>query len=288
MFDFVSLVKLSWSESQDTSPEIVLYVIKYALICNLCRPLSKFSDRVTLCLDMDDTLTLMLFEELRIGSETVPYDTMVRALDDPDDCGMVYFRPYLKTFLHAVSLKFEVVVFTAACQEYADQILDAIDPTRTLIHHRLYRDSCLECTPNPEAPDSKVYLKDLRVLGRDLSQVILVDNSLLCFACQLDNGIVCNPFKGNRDDSELITILQVLNIVNQYPKIDVRKLFRKMYGLTRIIEEYSQKGGRKGVRALPFEHILDSSSLCGESAQYPLTGKNSDHNDLLTSSLVRQ
>jgi hypothetical protein len=81
-----------------------------------------------------------------------------------------------------------------------------------------------------------------------LSDVILIDNSLLCFAYQLDNGIVCNPFKGASDDRELIAILEVLTIINKNRSVDVRKIFRKMYGLPSVIDEYANKGGRLGIR----------------------------------------
>lgn len=239
MFDFVSLVNQAGLDEQ---PPIAAL------------PPSTFPDRLTLCLDMDDTLTLMSFEQIKDSKgDILKYDSTVAAPDNPEDWGMVYFRPFLRTFLAAVSAKFEVVVFTAACKEYADQILDVIDPTKSLIHHRLYRDDCREC----QHSEGMVYLKDLRVLNRDLKRTILVDNSLLCFACQLDNGIVCNPFRGNQDDSELITILHVLTIVTAEPQIDdVRRLFRKMYGLSRIMAEYQLSGGRYGVnRKKQFENL---------------------------------
>lgn len=35
---------------------------------------------------------------------------------------------------------FEVVVFTASVQAYADAILDIIDPDKNLIHHWFYRE----------------------------------------------------------------------------------------------------------------------------------------------------
>jgi len=212
----------------------------------------------TLCLDLDDTLTLMTFGRVKDTEtgELRQYDTIVTAQDNPEDWGMVYFRPYLRSFLEAVSQAFEVVLFTAACQEYADQILNAMDPENRYFDFRLYRDSCLECTPNPSNPDAKIYIKDLSVLGRDLRDVILVDNSLLCFAYQLDNGIVCNPFKGQSDDKELIAILDVLGIIRKSPDVDARRFFKKMYGLSEIITEYSSRGGRKGIRRT-HQSILD-------------------------------
>lgn len=43
-----------------------------------------------------------------------------------------FFRPYLKEFLTEVSKMFEIVVFTASRQCYADAILDIIDPNKTI------------------------------------------------------------------------------------------------------------------------------------------------------------
>lgn len=39
-----------------------------------------------------------------------------------------------------------------------------------------------------------MYVKDLRVLGRDLSGVVLVDNAAYSYAFQLDNGVPILPF----------------------------------------------------------------------------------------------
>ena len=64
-------------------------------------------------------------------------------------------RPHLEKFLEVVSKQFEVLVFTASQQVYAEKLLNLIDPTRKLIKHRLYRDSCLDVCDN--------FLKDLNV-----------------------------------------------------------------------------------------------------------------------------
>lgn len=76
---------------------------------------------------------------------------------------------------------YEVIIFTAGLKEYADYILNQMDPHRKLINYRLYRDSCLF--------NYGVYLKDLSRLGRDLKKTLIIDNIAENFDLQPDNGI---------------------------------------------------------------------------------------------------
>lgn len=62
---------------------------------------------------------------------------------------------------------YEIIVFTAAIPEYADWIIDSIDPDRC-ITHRLYRQHTI--------PQKEHALKDIRKLGRPLEKTIIVDN----------------------------------------------------------------------------------------------------------------
>lgn len=63
---------------------------------------------------------------------------------------------------------FEIVIFTAAVKEYADWILNWIDPVN-VISYRLYWDHT--------SPSTGTYIKDLSKLGRDLAFTIIIDNS---------------------------------------------------------------------------------------------------------------
>ncbi len=83
--------------------------------------------------------------------------------------------------------KWEIIVFTASHQLYADVILDEIDPDNELFDHRLYRHHCKEIT-------EELYVKDLSRFNRQLSQSVLVDNSSYSYALQIDNGIPIFPY----------------------------------------------------------------------------------------------
>jgi TFIIF-interacting CTD phosphatase-like protein len=87
----------------------------------------------------------------------------------------VKVRQHMEDVLQYLSEMYELVVFTAGMQDYADNILDSFDEDRSLIKHRLYRQHCIKAAP-------RVYVKDLRIIGdRDLKDVIIVDNSIISF-----------------------------------------------------------------------------------------------------------
>ena len=78
--------------------------------------LPQTSDKTyTLVLDLDETLVHYI---------------------EADNKGLYLSRPYAENFLSEMSKYYEIVVFTAAVQEYADWILDDFDNGR-LIQHRL-------------------------------------------------------------------------------------------------------------------------------------------------------
>lgn len=49
-------------------------------------------------------------------------------------------------------------------------------------------------------------MKDLRVLGRDLSKVVLVDNAPYSYMMQLGNGIPILPYYKGKDDNQLLAL----------------------------------------------------------------------------------
>ena len=124
-------------------------------------------------------------------------------------------RPYVRECLSQCGAKYQVGVFTASHQEYADAVIDLIDPEGTLINFRLYREHCFQT-------DEGIFIKDLRVIrNRDLKDLILVDNSVFSFGFQLDNGIPIIPYFNDPGDQELVYLTQY--VLSLSDSADVRE-----------------------------------------------------------------
>lgn len=140
-------------------------------------------------------------------------------------------RPYFEEFLKRASQLFEVVVFTASEKAYADKLLNIIDPKGDWIHGRAFRDSCIFVEGN--------YLKDLIVLGRDLSKTIMVDNSPQAYAYQIDNGVPILSWFDDDKDEELLKLIPFLNKLAKAK--DVRPIIREKFSLYKLLDKYRKK-----------------------------------------------
>jgi hypothetical protein len=79
-------------------------------------------------------------------------------------------RPGWDEFLSELSKYYELVIFTAAMQDYADSVLDQID-REGRIKYRLYRQHT--------SPYGNLIAKDLSKIGRDLAKTILIGKQSL-------------------------------------------------------------------------------------------------------------
>ena len=113
-------------------------------------------------------------------------------------------RPGVDEFLIEMAKHYEVVVYTASLNKYADPLLDLLDPQR-VIRSRLFRESCVYYEGN--------YVKDLSLLDRDLSQAIIVDNSPSSYIFHPENAIDCSSFIDDPTDRELDQIAAFLKHV---------------------------------------------------------------------------
>lgn len=83
-----------------------------------------------------------------------------------------------------------------------------------------------------------MYIKDLRVINRDLKDMVLVDNAAYSYAFQLDNGIPILPYYHGSQDYELNTLEKYLNSMMFCD--DVRKINQKTFLLNQYKKYYNE------------------------------------------------
>ena len=85
----------------------------------------------------------------------------------------VHERPGCHEFLRKVSKWYNLVVFTASVQEYADPVIDWLERERRYFGARYYRQHC--------TLRNGAYIKDVAQVEPDLSRVMILDNSLMSY-----------------------------------------------------------------------------------------------------------
>ena len=145
-------------------------------------------------------------------------ETLIHCLDQQEIMPLI--RPGTEKFLEEMSNYYEIVIFTASVKDYADTILDQLDPEHKFISYRLYREHTTVL--------KRTYLKDISKLGRDLSKVIIIDNASDNFRLQTDNGIFINTWIDDQTDTILFDLIPILKdiVIKKIP--DVRKALRKI------------------------------------------------------------
>ena len=84
-------------------------------------------------------------------------ETLVHYLEDAENA-YIQIRPGAEDFILDLSNYYELIIFTAALQNYADLAIDGLDPNQK-ISYRLYRNHTIKV--------GDVNFKDLSKLGRD-------------------------------------------------------------------------------------------------------------------------
>ena len=149
-------------------------------------------------------------------------------------------RPYCFKFLEEMKKIFEIVIFTAATKDYADSILDVIDPHNKYINHRLYRSHTTIC--------DFTFVKDLSKIGRNLNRTLIIDNLADNFKLQPNNGIQIGTWTDDMKDTQLKDLSSILGQILVKNPEDVRIIIMKL-------NEEINKNLKKNMNINPFKDI---------------------------------
>ena len=145
-------------------------------------------------------------------------ETLVHYVED-EEHPFVQVRPYAAYFLEQMGKYFEIVIFTAAAEDYADLVLDELDKNNS-ISYRLYR--------RHTKPNKGAFLKDLSKLGRDITKTCIIDNNKDNFELQPQNGLHISTFIGEQNDNELLLLCNDLMKIVKSNKKDIRPIIKEI------------------------------------------------------------
>lgn len=96
--------------------------------------------------------------------------------------------------------------------------------------------------------------QDLSYLNRDLSKVIIIDTKESHVQNQPDNAIVLAPWTGNKDDTELVSLIPFLEYIFAMESKDVREVLKSFKG-KHIPTEFAR---REAIARAEFQKQIDS------------------------------
>ena len=168
----------------------------------------------TLILDLDETLVHSGFNMFPGHPDQI---IITVSIENKIHNVYVLVRPGAEEFLEKMSKLYEVVIFTASLSKYAGPLLDKLDKKK-FCSYRLFREHCTIINNG--------FVKDLKKLGRDMKDVIIIDNNPVSYSLNVENGFPIKSWLDDINDRELIKIIPVLEFLSKVK--DVREYIKLM------------------------------------------------------------
>ncbi len=165
----------------------------------------------TLILDLDECL---IHSEYADG---INYDFYKSSFDILDGSIRTMIRPNLSEFLDYAFSNFNIAIWTAAGEKYAEAILEKVGIYKSSLSF-FYTEK--NCTAKYNYGDGwgmghMTYLKNiskLRKKGYDMSRILMIDDKPE-YIDSYGNVISINPFYGDSNDTELKKMIKYLDII---------------------------------------------------------------------------
>ena len=197
---------------------------------NIKLPSITRKHKYMLVLDIDETLVhseLVMEQSVKkVEYEGKTHDRYIE-FPNPNGTSDVYgvrFRPFMMEFIERMNKIYDLAVYTASARDYADSVIDQLDPLNNIFVARLYRDHCL--------PVNNMNIKNMASF--DGNDAYLVDNLIYSFAFHINQGIPICPFVDDPLDVELRDLATILEQVCKFESMD--SLLQDLMGLNDFYE----------------------------------------------------
>jgi Dullard-like phosphatase family protein len=173
----------------------------------------NFAQKKTLILDLDETLVHSRFREFNRKSDIV----LNININDIRHTIHVLKRPNVDHFIKEMSKFYNIFIFTASISQYASPLIDKLDQGKLIIG-RLFRQHCIN--------NNGKYIKDIKQVGKDLKDVIIIDNNPISYYLNQDNGIPIPTWYDDINDNELNKLIPLLIYLSNAN--DVRTIIKQV------------------------------------------------------------
>ena len=191
---------------------------KYTFSPILISNKSTITKKKTLILDLDETLVHSGFSQFKRKSDII----LNINIDGINHIIYTLKRPFVDYFIKEMSKYYEIVIFTSSISQYASPLIDILDKEK-IFSGRLYRQNCLF--------NNGKYIKDLKQIGKDLKDIIIIDNNPISYSMNQENAIPILTWYDDLNDNELDKLIPLMVYLSKVD--DVRPIIKKIVNFQR-------------------------------------------------------
>ena len=128
--------------------------------------------------------------------------------------GNIKLRNGLSSFLSMIKTYYELISFSNEPQNITNAIIQEIESEKKYFDYNLTRDNCIIYENN--------LVKDISLIGRDITKIIIIDDDENCFNLNKENGIKISKFNGDKEDNILFELKKILIVLYKKNYDDIR------------------------------------------------------------------
>ena len=132
--------------------------------------------------------------------------------------GKIVLRPGLTSFLSMIKPYYELISFSSEPDIITKSIIKEIESKEKIFDYNFGREHCVLC--------DNILVKDISLIGRDLANIIIVDDNENSFRLNEENGIKISKFEGyqgnNKNDNALFELKKILILIYKENYNDIR------------------------------------------------------------------